>query len=429
MNTSPKFVSLLLAAGLSLSAASAQSVTTDPVGFNKVTCLGSSDSIIGLPLLRPAEFVGSVQSISGNIVTISGSPNWTNNQFVYVSGTQRNTYLALIGSKLTALAGVLTGTAGSQTISGSGTAFLSQVSVGDGLVFNSGYYVVTAISSDNALVVNIPVASSISGVSASVSKSPKEGSFYTVTANSANTLTLDLAGDSLSGVAASTKITLIPQWTLSAIFPATNAGISFTPSTSTRSLNTQILIPNYSGSGINLSASQIFYFMNNGWRLAGADPSLDYGDTVLPPNGYITVRNSGSPTSELTVTGSVLMEKSSIPLATQGAVFQDTPLALTRPIDVSLNQTLLFEGGVFVATTSTRSIQDQVLVYDNSLAGINKSASAIYFYMNNAWRLAGGDPSIDYGGVKIPAGSGIVVRKAPSGNGVTNFWANPPTYN
>jgi uncharacterized protein (TIGR02597 family) len=75
----------------------AQSVATDPVGFTTVPLLGESDSAMSLPFVRPAVFVGGVQSASSNIITVNGSP-WTANQFVYVQGSQPDRYFALIGS-------------------------------------------------------------------------------------------------------------------------------------------------------------------------------------------------------------------------------------------------------------------------------------------------------------------------------------------
>src|SRR5438094_221457 len=76
--------------------ASAQvTVTTNPVGFTTTTLLGSSDTFISIPFIRPPEFIGGIASASGSIITVAGNP-WTANQFVY-GGTQHNHYYALIG--------------------------------------------------------------------------------------------------------------------------------------------------------------------------------------------------------------------------------------------------------------------------------------------------------------------------------------------
>ena len=76
--------------------ATAQSVTTEAVGFTTNTVLGNSDTHISPPFVRPPAFVGGIQSASGNTITVSGSP-FTPNQFVYNGSSQRNHFYALIG--------------------------------------------------------------------------------------------------------------------------------------------------------------------------------------------------------------------------------------------------------------------------------------------------------------------------------------------
>ena len=359
-------LSILIAAGLALASNSfAQSTsgtaTTDPVGYISITCSGSSDTFVSIPFSRPPEFVGTVQSISGNVLTVSGTPGWSTNQFVYSGSSQSKTYYALLAS---------------------GTTSIS-----------------------------------------------KEGSVYTVTANDSQTLTLNLNGDDISSIPSGAQVILAPYWTLGTAFPASNAGVSFSASPSSRSIATQILIPNYSGTGINLAASAIYYFLNGAWRLSGSDPNVDKGNDVLPPYGYFIIRNPNNfPTTVFTATGNVPMKKNMIPLATLVASSQDNPASVTRPVDITLNSLGIIESGAFMVTTSSRSIKDQILVYNNSQIGINKSASSIYYYYNSGWRLSGGDPNVDYGSAVIPAGSGITIRKSASGTGQTVFWQNSPTY-
>ena len=73
-------------------------VTTDPVGFTTTSCLGNSDTYLGIPFTRPPEFTGTVQSANANTLTVNGAPGWTNNQFVYAAGTQPKHYYVLIGN-------------------------------------------------------------------------------------------------------------------------------------------------------------------------------------------------------------------------------------------------------------------------------------------------------------------------------------------
>lgn len=85
---------VLLAAG-TLKATT--TVTTQPVGYTTTNCLANSDTIVSLPFTRAPAFIGTVASISGATVTPSGTPGWTEGQFVYQEGTQSNTYYVLLG--------------------------------------------------------------------------------------------------------------------------------------------------------------------------------------------------------------------------------------------------------------------------------------------------------------------------------------------
>src|SRR5947207_11279179 len=74
------------------------SPTTDSVGFTTTSCLAQSDTYVSIPFTRPSEFTGTVQSASGNMLTINGTPGWANSQFVYAAGSQPNHYYVLIGN-------------------------------------------------------------------------------------------------------------------------------------------------------------------------------------------------------------------------------------------------------------------------------------------------------------------------------------------
>lgn len=83
-------LSLLVLA--SAGSGTAQTVSTDPVGFVSVTVKANSDATIAVPLNRTAAFKGVIQSISGSTITVAGTPNWAANQFVQSIGTQNETY-------------------------------------------------------------------------------------------------------------------------------------------------------------------------------------------------------------------------------------------------------------------------------------------------------------------------------------------------
>ena len=355
------------------------SVTTNPVGYVQLSCSASSDTVVSVPFTQPTAYAGLVASISGSTVTVSGAPGWTANQFAVGSGT--NTYYALLTSGTTV--------------------------------------------------------------------SPRDGATYTVAASSSNTLTLELNGDTISGVPSGSNISIIAYWTLNTVFPASNAGISFTASagSTARTRATQILFPDTVDAGTNLppgyvsetNTYYIFYFYNSAWRLAGGDSTVDVGNTPIPVNSYIIVRNAGSP-STLTAMGSVALNNTTMPLLTDSNQLQDNAVSLPRPVDVSLNNLGLITSNAFTPSTGStaRTRADQLLIPDNTIPGTNNPvpspgtyttyATGTFYYYNGAWRLAGGDSTVDCGNALIHAGTGFTIRKVQTSNGGTVLWENTPTY-
>lgn len=120
----PKIICTL--AALAFSIAASQAVETDPVGFVSVTVPANSDAVLAVPLNRASEFKGVISSISGNIITVSGTPSWTVNQFVQTLPTQNKTYAVQIAS------GTKEGMIGKVTANGTNTLTL-QFEPGDSL--------------------------------------------------------------------------------------------------------------------------------------------------------------------------------------------------------------------------------------------------------------------------------------------------------
>jgi uncharacterized protein (TIGR02597 family) len=253
------------------------------------------------------------------------------------------------------------------------------------------------------------------------SANPKEGHTYPITANGTNTLTVDLGPDNLTGIPANAQVSIIPNWTLATVFPASDQNVSFTPTTSTATYKTQIRVPDASAAGTNLPYAT-YYFSNNAWRLVG-DEATDRGDDPLMPDSYFVVRNlNGAPTLPLVTLGGVLLKKLSVPLITRTAGPQDNPVSIVRPLDVSLNATGLNPAdGSFVAG-------DELHLFNNTTVGYDKPAR-VYVQNTSApngkWRLVSplNDPLNDRGNEIIPAGTGFLIRKAPS-DGLADFWTN-----
>src|SRR5438552_11083418 len=298
--------------------ASAQvTVTTNPVGFTTTTLLGSSDTFVSVPFIRPPEFIGGIASASGSTITLVGNP-LSQSQFLY-GGAQHNHYYALIGP-----------------ISGTGT---------------------------------------------------KEGHTYLIIGNGTGTLTVDASNDgstNLSTIPANTQVQVIPYWTPATVFPASDAGVSFTPTSSPPTYQTLLRIPNYSAPGVNQPYAAEYYFNNGAWRLVtdGFNNPPDRRDDPLLPDGYFVVRNTnGAPTLPLRAFGSVLMKKTAVPFFAAQTGKQDNPVAMIRPVGVSLDATGL-------APIDNSFVQnDQLLLFNNARKQLDKHPYRIYTY-NDGWRLS-----------------------------------------
>ena len=329
------------------------SVTTDPVGLTTTSCLANSDTYLGVPFTRPPEFVGTVRSVSGNTLTINGTPGWSNNQLVYAAGTQSKHYYVLLGT------------------GGTGN--------------------------------------------------PKEGHIYPIKGNGSNTVLLDTTFDNLTGLVANTQVLVIPYWTPATIFPVSDAGVSFTPTSSPPNYQTLLRIPNYSAPGINQSYAAEYYFNDGTWQRIS--PAGVGDDDPLLPDGYFVVRNAnGAPTLPLTALGSVLMKKIAVPLLTSSTQQQDNAIVMVRPVAVSLDLTGL--------APIDRSFDqgDQLLLFDNAQPGFDKIQNGNYrsYVFNGGWRLAS-DPNTEHGSDLIAPGVAMLVRKAAYSGGSLS-WANWPTY-
>lgn len=249
----------------------------------------------------------------------------------------------------------------------------------------------------------------------------KEGHTYAITGNGSSTVTVDTTQDNLDGIPVNTQLILIPNWTPATIFPASDAGISFTPTTSPGTypgtFQTLIRVPadSYAGQPPTQYYKDEYYFYNGAWRRVSnpLDNLTDHGNDALLPDSYFVVRNNnGAPSLPLTSLGSVLLKKLSVQLMTVANPGQDNPVSLLRPLDVALNATGL--GSVFGSN-------DQLLLFNNAAIGMNKSPSATYVYNAQHWRLIGDATSADRGSDVIPTGTGFIVRKV-GGSGI--FWNN-----
>ena len=365
---------LLLAASLPVAA---QSVTSDPIGFNKVTCLANSDTIVGVPLRKEGSLQAKLTAdpvINGDFATLTLSA--TN------LGTLNNHYLK----------------------------------------FNSG---------------------------------TKDGSWFDITANSDDAVTINLNGESLTAAAEGDSVMIAEYWTLDSLFPPVASpgvqgpttswtetpagsgnwvpnGHAIVPSTNTLGTGrrTEVLLPNLDAIGTNNPPEGRYYIHSGIWKKSNAG-NTDFGTTIIFPDTHFRISHPTTVPYATTfrAAGEVEMAVTIIPLSTQQTTSQDNYVAVPRPLPVTLNALGLLGTPAFMASTNTLGTgrRDELLVFDNFHQLQNKAPSAVYYVHGGIWKLNNGG-NADRGLEVIQAGAGVIIRKYQTATGATVFWANYPTY-
>ncbi|MEN3942763.1 TIGR02597 family protein [Prosthecobacter sp. SYSU 5D2] len=256
----------------------------------------------------------------------------------------------------------------------------------------------------------------------------KAGAFYEVTGNTGSALTLDLAGDSLSGVVEGDRIAVVPYWTLADLFPVGNQTIHQSVNTTSFGRRTVVLFPNLTGSGINLAPGGMYYQTSDGWKDA-----LNGNASVNPrlePDQYLIIRHrSQDAATTFAAAGAVDTWTVRSVLATQANAGVDNPVSNLRPVPVKLKDLELISSGAFVGSGGTTSFvrKDLLHVYDHAVVGINKIPSRVYFYntLTQQWLSALESNRVADDDLILPA-SGFIIRKAKTGDGASSLWTHQP---
>jgi uncharacterized protein (TIGR02597 family) len=381
MKTSFKFLALLSGAAV-FSASTIFAVTTDPVGYVTVAFPADTDTNTAMPLARPAVYSGEINSISGSVITLKGTPSFTASEFVYSSEVQPNYYYAIVTSGAVDLAGQ-------------------------------------------------PTSSSL------------EGSVFPITENDTGAITLDLGGMSLADLDEASvdgigdTIRIAPYWSLGTLFSdggSLDPSPSFTPVTS-------ILFADNDSAGINLASSATYFYYSGtaaggpGWRKVGSAPTIVFDDQPLSPDSYFTVRNSSANPASLVVAGNVPVTAfRTILNSIADNIPQDNFISLAMPTDVTLAESQLVESGAFIGSSSFTPV-DTLLVFDSAATGLNKSTSSTFFYYTgtvaggSGWRKVGSAPTLIFDNdAVLKAGEGFIIRKAAQPSAGSLSWAITPPY-
>lgn len=328
----PKSIKSLLALALLAPGALFAQTTakTTPVGYVNLSLSGASsvlagtDAFISIPLDNTNVFGGTVASVSGSTVTLSGTPS--------------------LGT-------------------------------------------LTALTNPHVCV---------------IASGAREGLTALITANTAGSVTISVPfGDNLTGVVAGDKIIINEAWTIKEMF-----GSTVIPAA------TQLLAFSGVSGGVNLAPDVIYEWDGANWIDTGSFEIAD--DVALFSTELLVIRNSAATAlPPITVSGTVATYKHRSVLD-QVAGTQDIGFAHRSAV------------GEVIGTSGLSNVcvaGDQLLVFDNAIAGQNKSASAIIEFDGTAWIDTGSfeDVSLTF---KLDPGVGYVLRRT----GVTTVLSDTPNY-
>jgi len=224
----------------------------------------------------------------------------------------------------------------------------------------------------------------------------KAGSFAVISSNTASQLTLSYVSEDLQlgqvgGLVNGDSVAVIPFWTLSTLFPD-----SSTPD------GAEVLLFDRESSGINLSSSQTFTnFDDYGW-FNGSTEGNDM--PIYPDESFILRTPTGSPMT-ISFVGNVNMDINKLILTlVESSVTQDIRISSTLPIPIGLQQFI---------DPGAQGDGDEVLFFDNSASGVNKSSTQSAVYFDGFGWFNGSTNMNDF---PVNPGEGIIYRKSGDNN-------------
>lgn len=363
-------------------------VVSDPVAVLSLEIPARSDAVLAVPVYRAAAFRGKILRIQpvalgqSHRVTVAGQPGWQAGQFV----RNPNSVPARPDSF------------GMLLVTGA----------------REGLWARVIASTENSVTVELPQDESLAGV---------------------KTIEADGDGD---------EIDLAPYWSLASLLP------SSLPS------GTQLLRMPSKSPGINLKPETVFVFNGTDWRrlvqatapsvgTGTPPPALPAGSGVhspgkpappvvsvaaaaastagsppqdhepLPFGSAFILRNNSPQTMQVTLVGAVPMSRHRRLLRTLAAgLRQDQWIGFASPVPEPIG-----------ALNVGFSDGDELLVFDNTAPGQNKTPSQILRFDGSAWRADGINVS---GTFHLQPAQGYVLRKNATSQPTVFVWQALPSY-
>jgi uncharacterized protein (TIGR02597 family) len=227
-----------------------------------------------------------------------------------------------------------------------------------------------------------------------IASGPGAGTTYDISATTAATKTITLAQNLASGVTNGVTFKVRKQWTLGAVFGATNeAGL-----TSGNDAATSDQVQIWNGTGF----SSYYFRAGAGWR-SSTDANTDAVGALIYPDDGLVVRRISAGAKNVILMGSVKMGQSSFPVQT-GMNF----LSNVYAAPVTLQGSGLVASGLTGGPDPANA--DQVLLWDGT------GYKGFYYQElppaqgGTGWRSSG-DSVADAGSTPIPVGAAVVIKR------------------
>lgn len=246
-----------------------------------------------------------------------------------------------------------------------------------------------------------------------------KGNFFTILSNTSHSITITTESVRLSSNSVK-SINILPYWSLSSLFPASQATVSFIPTTNPSNVMSSIviapllLIPPQQPQQVG----QTYYFnayLTNWVNVT--NPNVPAGGDIVAPGQYVYFQNNGSncyPLHEF-ISGTVLTNDFDFYFPTSSRNALISCFSLPRNSSYGINQ-IGFNDLNFTQSPSKSSLarKDQLFV-DDGHGGV----AAIYYRYKNQWYNSSSD-QLPTNPVFAP-GTAFGIMKAPTQQGTANL--------
>jgi uncharacterized protein (TIGR02597 family) len=267
-----------------------------------------------------------------------------------------------------------------------------------------------------------------------------KGLWATISSVAGTTVVLQGGNNVFADLAVGDTVVIFPHNTLADALPATKLGSAFlrsdlNPATGNIIFATQVILWTDTP-GLDQAPTEKFVYLDlpqyglaAGWYTTSLAPA---GGTVIAPDAAMVIRNPSDKALYFTAGGLVDLNDHGKKLTQYTTTVDDVYTSTARPVARKLKDLGLGGTAAFVNSTLDGSgnlvFGDQLIVFDNTAAGVNKAPTLKYIYLDlPAYGLAAGWYTTSFapaGDVMVKPSTGMVIRKASANQQTTNTWTN-----